>query len=150
MKSRAATSKEKGRRIPNRGFIFSIDAIIASAISLIAIISIIFYASDVSLPDYQREDLYILGKDMLLVIKDKGSLETMLIGDDGTQVQGSMDTLLPLQVCSRLKAYSQDMIMLETMTKSGCPQDPDQAVIVRMPAVIEGRAYIVEISMWYR
>ncbi|MGM5482017.1 MAG: hypothetical protein ACQESF_01005 [Nanobdellota archaeon] len=134
-----------------KAVVFTIDALLAGMICMLIISSIFIQSSKVEQPSFSSVDLYNLGGDVLVVLKNKGLLSKALKDDKLVRQKKLLTELFPYNVCYVLKVNGRTGIELKSFYKPGCENTLSKNKIrSATPFVYNGKIYSADIVMWYK
>jgi len=134
-----------------KGFIFSLDAIIAVLIALLMITSILFYLSQNS-HSPNRENLNNIALDSLVLLEKSGALSATVISLDPSALDSYLGTL-PYNICARIELFESraDGSLSKTLShyRAGCSL-PSSYIISRRVFIASRITYLAELEVWQR
>jgi hypothetical protein len=134
-----------------KGFIFSLDAIIAVLIALFMITSIIFYISQNS-HSKNRENLNNIALDSLVLLEKNGALSATAISLDPSALDSYLGTL-PDNICAKIDLFESQAGggLHKTIShyRAGCPSSASY-IISRRVFIASGSTYLAELEVWHR
>ncbi|AJF60497.1 MAG: hypothetical protein J4224_00055 [Candidatus Diapherotrites archaeon] len=139
----------------SRGFIVSLDAVIAVFIFFIVLVSILFFLGRVGSSSFKALALKEFSADALTVLEKSGRLEKAVNENKSAELRQFLNKL-PFNVCAEVKLFEQSDLANPFMSvkKPGCNVSPDEIIVLRSSFVVQQGAdsnfFLAEINSWHR
>lgn len=141
----------RARKKLKSGFMFSIDAMIASLVALTMITSLYLYSSDLQTPNFNFSDLYHLAGDSIIALKDNGELKYAISHNSMNRLDSFFNDVVPNHICSSYSVYDSNHQRILESLSNGCSLETAEFNIqLESPFVYNEDFYSFEIVMWYK
>lgn len=132
-------------------FMFSIDAMIASLVALTLITTLYLYSSDLQTPNFNFSDLYHLGGNSMIALKDNGEFGYAIQHNSVSRLNSFFNTVVPNHICSSYAIYDKDHRNILDGLSNGCSlQTAEFNIQIESPFVHDEGLYSFELVMWYK
>lgn len=135
-----------------KGFIFSLDSLIALLATIVLIGASFFYLSQVQTLNWSQPSLYTTSLDTMQVLRIDGSLEWSIDNLDSSNISLFMDVMYPSNICGNMIFYNRTRDVQLDAFKSGCdnlPDDSKDIFVTRRTFVHNKSIYFAFLRVWY-
>lgn len=127
-----------------KGFIFSLEAMLALAILSLLLIMLVSMILSVGGRSVRPDSLSLLASDLLSAGDSLGILQ------DETLLQQHVSSVLPAQYCVRIDLLDEGGTLAFSYALPGCEDMPPHVKISYRTFVDGGKIYLARAWMWYR
>ena len=135
-----------------KGFVFSLDALVAIAIALIMITSSAYYLSGINENENQDYQIKQLTADFIAVLEKNNSLENAIINNNSTELANFVNTI-PQDICLNIELYHKNDLItpIIVVRKQNCESNYDALFSIKRSFVVENQdmnIFLAEVTSW--
>jgi hypothetical protein len=138
-----------------KGFVFTVDAIIAMISAGFIIMGAMFFLTQSSDIPFHKQDLQLSAMDALAILERDGSLNLTVVRGEYSNLTKFMNAMAP-HICANIKVYNVSYSTFEVLgffvyeNKTDCDYDSEESAVTRRIFVARNKTYFAEMETWYK
>ena len=138
-----------------KGFVISIDAMLALVIILVMFAGITFYLSSIKFEAGTKVLLREMGMDAVTTLEKNGTLETAVRTSNTTEISSFLSQM-PNSICGDLKVFNESDLNnhIFLAAKSGCLKNFEDSATVNRSFVVRNGSdadmHLARMTIWYK
>ena len=133
-----------------KGFIFTLDAILALIAAALMITSSYFYLTGAQASEWGILDLNNMATDSLAALEINNDLENVITSGSASTLDTYLNSMLPGRMCGRIRVFNSARALLYSSMKTGCNISTTKTIAVSFRSFMaQDSIYYAKMEGWY-